>query len=242
MSLPTWPRHEFGVRRLGAVPTAREEVASLSGGFHADCCSQNCRRQLAGKSSRWIVRTACARSLRSPAAGRTRSPMAAPRRVSFRVMPSTSGLRGEIRHIAGVPATTATEASFLLHDLGLKRVTAISPRRSRRCSRAPLFRRRRDRDCCRRVSRHRRRLSPLRALMLFWTWHSAPGTRDPTGLSPRVSISARIPLLRQWRSGSASRSSLRPRQCSGICCVSPASSPGLRKHRTSHLEQYSSFA
>ena len=37
-------------------------------------------------------------------------------------------LRGEIRHIAGVPATTATDSIFAAcRALGLKRVTAISP-------------------------------------------------------------------------------------------------------------------
>ena len=37
-------------------------------------------------------------------------------------------LRGEIRHIAGAPATTATDSIFTAcRALGLKRVTAISP-------------------------------------------------------------------------------------------------------------------
>src|SRR6202035_3332794 len=72
------------------------------------------------------MRTVCARSARSPAAGRTRSPMAAPRRASFRAFDER--LRGEIRQIAGVPATTATDSIFAAcRALGLQRVTAISP-------------------------------------------------------------------------------------------------------------------
>ena len=74
-------------------------------------------------------------------------------------------LRGEIRHIAGAPATTATDSIFAAcRALGLKRGDRdLALHRGGRRGRTPVFRRRRDRDRRQRASRYHRRLSARRA-------------------------------------------------------------------------------
>ena len=73
-------------------------------------------------------------------------------------------LRGEIRHIAGAPATTATDSIFAAcHALGLKRVTAISPYTEAVDTAEHRFFAEGGVDCARRrLSRHHRWVSPSR--------------------------------------------------------------------------------
>ena len=137
-------------------------------------------------------------------------------------------LRGEIRHIAGAPTTTATDSIFAAcRALGLKKVTAISPYTEAVDTAEHQFFAEGGIETV--AGAHLGITdgfaSPNPNPRRSWSWRSAPGTRNPTGWSPHASISALIRLSRRLRRGPESRSSPRPRECCGTCCGLPASRP-----------------
>ena len=93
-------------------------------------------------------------------------------------------LRGEIRHFAGAPATTATDSIFAAcRALGIKRVTAISPYTEGSTRPNTGF----SPKVGSRLSPARISVSPMAFVLRnpnptqSWTWRFVPGTRSPMG-------------------------------------------------------------